>query len=76
MKRAITTFHIAGGATVVEGSLFDDKEPVVRAHPTMFEDADVAAARLAEVSPVFRAVAPSVEQATAAPGEKRSVKRP
>jgi hypothetical protein len=76
MKRAIETFHVAGGSTVVEGSLFDDKEPVVREHPSMFEDAEAAALRLLETSPVFRAAAPVVEQATAAPGEKRSVKRP
>lgn len=76
MKRATTTFHVAGGLTVVEGSLFDDKEQIVRAHPTLFEDADSAAARLQEGSPVFRALDRSVEQATAAPGEKRSVKRP
>ena len=78
MQRAIQTFHAPGGLTVVEGSLFDDKEPVVREYPAMFEDADVAALRLTDAPPVFRAVAaPVVEQATAAPGEKRStVKRP
>lgn len=76
MMRATQTFHAAGGRTVVEGSLFDDKEPVVREYPAMFEDADAAALRLLDEPPVFRAVAPAVEQATAAPGEKRSVKRP
>lgn len=76
MKRAITTFHAAGGLTVVEGSLFDDKETVCREYPSLFEDADAAALRLLEESPVFRAVAPAVEQATAAPGEKRTAKRP
>lgn len=77
MKRAITTFHAAGGLTVVEGSLFDDAEPIVRQFPDLFEDADAAALRLMEQPPVFRAtVAPAVEQATAAPGEKRSTKRP
>lgn len=76
MKRATQTFHAAGGRTVAEGSLFDDKEPVVREYPAMFEDADAAALRLLDEPPVFRAVAPAVEQATAAPGEKRSVKRP
>lgn len=76
MMRATQTFHAAGGLTVVEGSLFDNKGPVVREYPAMFEDADAAALRLLDEPPVFRAVAPAVEQATAAPGEKRSVKRP
>lgn len=76
MKRAITTFHAAGGLTVVEGSLFDDKDKVVREYPALFEDATDAALRLLEQPPVFRAVAPAVESATAAPGEKRSAKRP
>lgn len=76
MKRAITTFHAAGGLTVVEGSLFDDKEPVVREYPALFEDTEAAALRLMEQPPAFRAVAPIVESATAAPGEKRSTKRP
>jgi hypothetical protein len=76
MKRAISTFHAAGGLTVAEGSLFDDKDAVVRDHPTLFEDAEAAALRLMEQPPVFRAVAPAVEQATAVPGEKRSTKRP
>lgn len=75
MKRAITTFHVAGGLTVVEGSLFDDADPVVRERPALFEDAEAAALRLMEQPPVFRASAAPVEQATAAPGEKRSVKR-
>jgi hypothetical protein len=76
MKRAITTFHAAGGLTVVEGSLFDDKDAVCREYPALFEDAEAAAVRLTERPPVFRASAPAVEQATAVPGEKRSVKRP
>ena len=70
MKRALTTFHAAGGRTVVEGSLFDDKEPICREYPALFEDAEAAALRLTEESPVFRAVAPAVEQATAAVAEK------
>jgi hypothetical protein len=76
MKRAITTFHAAGGLTVAEGSLFDDKDKVCREYPALFEDADTAALRLMEEPPVFRAAPAAVEQATAAPGEKRSVKRP
>jgi hypothetical protein len=76
MKRAITTFHAAGGLTVVEGSHFDDKDAVVREYPALFEDVEAAALRLMEQPPVFRAVPPAIEQATAVPGEKRSTKRP
>lgn len=76
MKRAIATFHAAGGLTVAEGSNFDDKDPVVREYPALFEDVETAALRLLEQPPVFRAVAPVIESATAAPGEKRSAKRP
>jgi hypothetical protein len=75
MKRAITTFHLAGGLTVVEGSLYDDKEPVVREHAALFEDAESAALRLLDEPPTFHAT-PVVEQATATPGEKRTTKRP
>lgn len=73
MKRAICTFHGAGPVTVIEGALYDDKAPIVSRFPAMFEDAAEAQARLAAAAEpvVFRAV----EQATAAPGEKRSTPR-
>jgi len=73
MKRATTTFHAAGGLTVVEGSLYDDKDAVVCKHPELFEDAAAAALRMTDQPPVFRAR--PVEQATAAPGEKRDTRR-
>lgn len=75
MKRAVTTFHAAGGLTVTEGSLFDDNDKVCREYPALFEDAELAALRLTDVPPVFRAVSPVVEQATANPGEKRAARK-
>ena len=65
--RALTTcaiMNVEGGPVVIKtGSAFDDRDPLhaalIRAHPTFFE----------------RLVSDDVEAATAAPGEKRNVRR-
>lgn len=76
MKRAKTTFFGPDNLTVVEGSLFDDKSPVVRNWPDLFEDAEVARDRTAATPPTFGPAdfAHLVEDATARPG-RRSSKR-
>ncbi len=45
------------------GSIYEDTDPLVRANPDCFE-------------PVRATAGVSVEQATAAPGERRDVRRP
>lgn len=65
LKRATTTFHHPGGV-VVEGELLDEKDDVVKSCPGYFADPEPAP------GPVVHRAAP-VEQATAAPGEKRAV---
>lgn len=65
IKRCRESFaYFAGGAPHVihAGELFNDDDPVVTKHPTSFEDVDAHVSNRA-----------AVEQATAAPGEKRSV---
>lgn len=51
---------------ITGGQIVADDDPAVKGHETSFEDVGVAAARSSR----------AVEQATAAPGEKRSVGRP
>jgi hypothetical protein len=65
MKRAIDTYFGADGHHVDGGELREDKDPTVIAYPQWFEDAPAS----------IRNASPVVESATAAPGEKRSVKR-
>lgn len=62
LVRATQTFHHARG-TVAEGEIFDSAHPVPVKFRTLFEPMDIEEAS---------AVAPVVESATAAPGEKRS----
>lgn len=49
------------------GALLDESDPVVKEHPGSFEDVETYVSDRAK---------PPVEQATADPGEKRSVRRP
>ncbi len=65
LLRAVSTFATEAGGhpqVIHVGELYEDDEPVVLANPSCFE-------------PV-RASFPRVEQATAAPGERRDVRRP
>jgi len=59
--------HKNGVERVVRaGDLVDDKDPLVKGREHMFETVDANVARVSDRS---------VEQATSAPGEKRSVRR-
>lgn len=51
---------------LVEGDVFDDKDPAVKKYPQFFQPVEVNA---------VRATDRAIEQATAAPGETRAVKR-
>ncbi len=70
MKRAITTFHGAGGVTVSEGLLLPDDHEIVTAHADLFEDASEAVERL------MRAAAPVTFGATSNPVEVRAEAEP
>ncbi len=67
--RARGTFHYGEHGMLHEGDLWDAEDPVVRDHPEWFDDdLDSAAKRsVPREAPV--------EQATAAPGEKRPTRR-
>jgi len=79
MRRAITTFFGPDNLTVVEGTLHADDSPIVATWPNLFEDASDAADR--EQARRTRSFGPAdfvyreVEQATAAPGERRRGRR-
>ncbi len=60
LVRALTSFVGVDGLVITSGSIFTSDHPDVRAHPALF--GPVVASRVAE---------PVIEQATAAPGEKR-----
>jgi len=60
MLRALTTFH-ANGRTVPANAIVDPKDPIVKGREALF----------APVAPTVG----GVEQATAEPGEKRTVSR-
>jgi hypothetical protein len=75
------TMRVAGYRHVItKGAVFDDDAEVVRARPELFETPDEYAIRnrkptnTAELGK--RSMSARVERATAAPGEKRNVKRP
>jgi len=70
MKRAITTFHGAGGVTVSEGLLLPDDHEIVTAYADLFEDASEAVERL------MRAAAPVAFGATSNPVEVRAEAEP
>ena len=61
--RAKSTFWYSESGLLREGDLYDSEDPLVRANPDWFD------AELRVVSST------GVEQATAAPGEKRAAKR-
>ena len=65
MKRATEVFFPGEGAPVYPDVIFADDHPYVLSYPSMFVDVEVVEA------PTKRRSAP-VEQATAAPGEKRT----
>ena len=74
------TFRVAGFRHVItKGAVFDDDAEVVKSRPELFETPDEYAIRnrkptnTAELGK--RSMSARVERATAAPGEKRNVKR-
>lgn len=86
---ANTTCRVAGTRQlVVKGAIYDDSDPVVKNHPDLFDKPDRAAQRQKPVTSTAELGERSmstrnrtrddgpVEQATAAPGEKRSTRRP
>lgn len=56
--------------TIVAGAALDDADPIVKANPRSFSTPEAIAD--AAVPPTFS----PVEQATAAPGERRTVRQP
>jgi hypothetical protein len=68
LVRAVSAFHYAGGF-LEQNSLWDDSDPLVKAHPDWFTE-DFAEQVNSSVPRK-----PEVEQTTAAPGEKRATKR-
>lgn len=65
LVRVLTSFatEMHGYTQVIrQGDLYDDDDPVVKAYPALFER--------------VTATHSSVEQASAAPGEARNVRRP
>ena len=68
---ANTSFTCAGHVSVHEGQLFDSKDPLVKGREHLFDPVEDSAKKAAtKRKSTTRAKAP-VEQATAAPGEKR-----
>ncbi len=66
--RCKTSFHAYGRPTMVRaGDLVDSSDPVVRGREELFESVDEVVHGPADLP---------VESASAAPGERRSVKRP
>ena len=68
MKRAIEVFFPGEGTAVYPNDVYADDHPYVISYPSKFIDVDVIEA------PNKRRSAP-VEQATAAPGEQRTVRK-
>lgn len=58
--RALTSFAVPGQRVIREGDLVDSSDPVVKGREALFVSSDIAT---------------SVEQATSAPGEKRTLRR-
>lgn len=58
---ALTSFVGLDGQTITEGELFAPDDPAVKKWPTLFAPAE----------PIRMTDGPRIEQATAAPGEKR-----
>lgn len=57
---------VAGHVAVHAGSYWPADDPIVKAHPGLFTDEPIG---------LSYSVRPVVEEASAAPGEKRTVKR-
>jgi hypothetical protein len=66
MVRAVGDFREMPATIVRQDDMWPADDPVVKAHPEWFDLPRKAAEKRAE---------PVVEQATAAPGEKRNVRR-
>jgi hypothetical protein len=60
---------VAGSITVAAGSYWPGDDPVVKAFPNLFTEDPIGLSYSVQPKPA------PVEQATAAPGEKRAVKR-
>lgn len=80
VKRAKTSFATATGGGLAEGTIVPENHPFVKDLPGLFEDVDDYFAREfpeLQASAVPKRPAPStpVEQATATPGQRRSVRR-
>lgn len=77
--QARETFFVAtkSGMTrqVIQGEVFDEKDPLVKGHEHLFDEMKVASVADSKAA-VSRGAEPVVEQATAAPGEKRAVTAP
>lgn len=70
IKRCKTSFAVVTGGTprvVRVGALVEDTDPVLKGRENLFEDAEAF---------VSAQTARRVEQATARPGERRSITRP
>jgi hypothetical protein len=74
---AKTTFFPGGfgGRRVDRGTSYPDDHPIVKTYPGMFVTPDEWAAAHQVAEPTRGAKEPPVEQATAAPGEKRPTRR-
>lgn len=79
LVRAVTTATVAPvgdglPVNVHQGTFWPADDPIVQAYPTLF-DTDLVPSLSYSVEPRRGATQP-VEQATAAPGEKRTTRRP
>jgi hypothetical protein len=68
---ANTSFTCAGHVSIHEGQLFDSKDPVVKGREHLFDPVEESAKQAAAKRKTTARKTPAVEQATAAPGEKR-----
>ena len=66
MKRATEVFFPGEGNAVYPNDVYADDHPYIAMYPSKFVDVEVIEA------PSKKRSAPEVEQATAAPGEKRA----
>lgn len=78
---ATTTAYVSDGMTIHKGQHWSADDPVVRANPDLFSpDPRYGLTFSPGAAPREMAYAPGeeipVEQATAGPGEKRTVRRP
>jgi hypothetical protein len=60
---------------IQRGEIWDPDDPVVQSHPDWFTSDPTGLMRRSDPPSIAPMTEPAVEQATAAPGEKRSVKR-